>query len=338
MKKPPKRFAHAGGPSNRSVAALVYDGLCSFEFGVAVEMFGLPRPESPAWYDFAVCAVEPGPLRAAGGLQVQAGEGLEVLARAGTVIVPGWRSVDAAIPPTLVEALRAAHARGARLVSFCSGVFVLAATGLLDGRRATTHWRYAEALAARHPRIRVEPDVLYVDEGALLTSAGSAAALDVSLHLIRRDWGPQVANLVARRAVVPAHREGGQAQFIPSPLPVQGEPLGKLLEWMRRHLDQPLPLAELAARAKASERTLLRRFAESTGRTPRQWLIEERMGRARELLEGSTLSVEQIADRCGYASADTLRHHFRRALKLSPARYRERFSHRAGPESRRGTD
>lgn len=330
MKKPPKRLARSQGPSNRSVVALVYDGLCSFEFGVAVEMFGLARPELPAWYDFGICAVEPGPLRAAGGLQVQADHGLEALMRAGTVIVPGWRGVDAPIPPELVEALQAAHARGARLVSFCSGVFVLAATDLLDGRRATTHWRYAEALAARHPRIRVAPDVLYVDEGALLTSAGSAAALDLSLHLIRRDWGPQVANLVARRAVVPAHRDGGQAQFIPSPLPAQGEPMGKLLEWMRRRLDQPLPLAELAARARASERTLLRRFAESTGRTPRQWLIEERLGRARELLEGSTLSVEQIADRCGYASADTLRHHFRRALKLSPVRYRERFSRRAG--------
>jgi AraC family transcriptional activator FtrA len=330
MKNPPKRPSRAEGPANRSVAVLVYDGLCSFEFGVAVEMFGLARPELAGWYDFAVCAVEPGPLRAAGGVQVLATQGLEALAGAGTVIVPGWRGVDAPVPAMLVEALRSAHARGARLVSFCSGVFVLAAAGLLDGRRATTHWRYAEALAMRYPGIRVEPDVLYVDEGTLLTSAGSAAALDLSLHVIRRDWGPQVANQVARRAVVPAHRDGGQAQFIPSPLPVQGESLGKLLEWMRRHLHRPLSLAELAARASASERTLLRRFAESTGRTPRQWLIEERLGRARELLEGSALSVEQIADRCGYASADTLRHHFRRALKLSPARYRERFGRPAG--------
>jgi AraC family transcriptional activator FtrA len=328
MKKPPRSATRAEGPSNRRVAVLVYDGLCSFEFGVAVEMFGLARPELPAWYDFELGAVERGPLRATGGLQVRAERGLEALARAGTVIVPGWRGVDAPVPPVLVDALRRAHARGARLVSFCSGVFVLAATGLLDGRRATTHWRYAGALAARHPRIRVEPDVLYVDEGSLLTSAGSAAALDLSLHLIRRDWGPHAANRVAQRAVVPAHRDGGQAQFIPSPLPAQGEPFGKLLEWMRRHLDRPLPLAELAARARASERTLLRRFAEATGSTPRQWLIEERLGRARELLEGSSLSVEQIADRCGYASADTLRHHFRRALKLSPARYRERFSRR----------
>ena len=328
MKKPPKRSARVEPPDNPRVVALAYDGLCTFEFGIAVEMFGLPRPELPGWYDFRVCAVERGPLRAAGGLTVRADGGLETLADAGTVIVPGWRGVDAVPPPSLLAALRAAHARGARLLSFCSGVFVLAATGLLDGRRATTHWRYAAALAARHPRIRVEPDVLYVDEGTLLTSAGSAAALDLSLHVIRRDYGPQVANQVARRAVVPAHRDGGQAQFIPSPLPEHGESLGTLLEWMRRHLDRALPLAELAARARTSERTLLRRFEAATGRTPRQWLIEERLARARELLEGSRLNVEQIADRCGYGHADSLRHHFRRALGLSPMRYRERFGHR----------
>jgi len=329
MKKPPKRSARIQPPPNRRVVALAYDGLCTFEFGIAVEMFGLPRPELPGWYDFRVCAVERGPLRAAGGLTARADGGLETLDEAGTVIVPGWRGVDAVPPPALLAALRAAHERGARLLSFCSGVFVLAATGLLDGRRATTHWRYADALAARHPRIRVEPDVLYVDEGSLLTSAGSAAALDLSLHLIRRDHGPQVANLVARRAVVPAHRDGGQAQFIPSPLPEYGPSLGTLLEWMRRHLDRPLPLAELAARARTSERTLLRRFEAATGRSPRQWLIEERLARARELLEGSRLNVEQIADRCGYGHADSLRHHFRRALGLSPTRYRERFAHRA---------
>lgn len=327
MKKPPNRVRRPGDAPNLRVAALAYDGLCTFEFGIAVEMFGLPRPEFPHWYEFSVCAAERGPLRAAGGLSVRADAGLEALEEAGTVIVPGWRDVDAPPPPAMLEALRLAHARGARLLSFCSGVFVLAATGLLDGRRATTHWRYAGALSACYPRIHVEPDVLYVDEGSLLTSAGSAAALDLSLHLIRRDHGPQIANEVARRAVVATHRDGGQAQFIPSPLPAQGEPLGKLLEWMRRHLDRPLTLAELAARARTSERTLLRRFEAATGRSPRQWLIEERLGRARQLLEGSRLGIEQIADRCGYGHADSLRHHFRRALGLSPARYRERFGH-----------
>ena len=212
------------------------------------------------------------------------------------------------------------------MLSFCSGVFVLAAAGLLDDRAATTHWRYAQTLAERYPRIHLAPDVLYVDEGNVMTSAGSAAAIDLSLHLIRRDYGPRIANQVARRAVVPTHRDGGQAQFIPAPLPEQGAALGSLLEWMRRRLDQPLPISVLAERARMSERTLLRRFEEATGHSPKQWLVHERLARARELLEGSDLAVEQIADRCGFGSADTLRHHFRRAIKLSPARYRERFA------------
>ena len=327
MKNPPKRHRSRSTPANCDVAVLVYDGLCTFEFGIAVEMFGLPRPELQDWYRFGLCAVDSGPMRAAGGMRVLAESGLEGLESAGTIIVPGWRGVDASPPPALIEALRQAHARGARLLSFCSGVFVLAATGLLDGHRATTHWRYVEALAQRYPRIRIEPDVLYVDEGSLLTSAGSAAALDLSLHLIRRDYGPAVANTVARRAVVPAHRDGGQAQFIQSPLPSHGAGLGKLIEWMRQHLDRPLPLPELAERARMSERTLLRRFEEATGCSPKQWLTRERLGRARELLEGSDMAVERVADLCGFGSADTLRHHFRHHLKLSPARYRERFAH-----------
>ncbi|AHX15188.1 transcriptional regulator [Dyella jiangningensis] len=327
MKNPPKRSRRPSAPANRDVAVLVYDGLCTFEFGIAVEMFGLPRPELRDWYRFRLCAVDRGPMRAAGGMHVLADAGLEGLAGAGTVIVPGWRGIDAAPPAPLLDALRKAHANGARLLSFCSGVFVLAATGLLEGRRATTHWRYVDALAVRFPRIRIEPDVLYVDEGDVLTSAGSAAALDLSLHLIRRDFGPETANSVARRAVVPAHRDGGQAQFIQAPLPEQGATLGKLLEWMRRHIDQPLPLIELAERARMSERTLLRRFEEATGCSPKQWLTRERLNRARELLEGSDLPVERVADVCGFGSADTLRHHFRHHVKLSPARYRERFAH-----------
>lgn len=310
------------------MVALVYDGLCTFEFGIAVEMFGLARPEWPDWYQFQLCGVDRGPMRAAGGMRVLADGGLERLEDAGTIIVPGWRGVDAAPPAALLEGLRQAHARGARLLSFCSGVFVLAATGLLDGRRATTHWRYAELLAQRYPRIRIEPDVLYVDEGQLLTSAGSAAALDLSLHLIRRDYGPEAANAVARRAVVPAHRDGGQAQFIRQPMPSHGEGLGTLLEWMRKHLEQPQTIAMLAARARVSERTLLRRFEDATGHTPKQWLTQERLGRARQLLEAGELGMERVAQVCGFGSADTLRHHFRQHVKLSPARYRERFAHR----------
>jgi len=326
MKKSPNRQRRAAGPLNRRVVVLVYDGLCTFEFGIAVEMFGLARPELAEWYDFRLCAVDRGPMRADGGLRVLADGGLEQLATAGTIIVPGWRGVDATPPAPLLDALRAAHARGARLLSYCSGVFVLAATGLLDGHRATTHWRYVDALTQRYPQVFIEPDVLYVDEGSLLTSAGSAAALDLSLHLIRRDYGPEIANTVARRAVVPAHRDGGQAQFIQSPLPAQGVGLAKLLDWMRRHMDQPQPISVLAARARMSERTLLRRFEETTGCSPKQWLTRERLGRARELLEGSEMGVERIAEVCGFGSTDTLRHHFRLHLQLSPARYRDRFA------------
>lgn len=325
MKNMPKPKQRAGSRRGHRVAVLAYAGLCTFEFGIAVEVFGLPRPEIAGWYRFDVCAVEPGPLAATGGFKLLAGGGLEKLSRAETVIVPGWRGIHAPVPERLIRALRAAHARGARLVSFCSGVFVLAATGLLDGRRATTHWRYAEALARAYPAIRIEPDVLYVDEGRLLTSAGSAAALDLSLHLVRRDHGPRIANQVARRLVIPPHRDGGQAQFIDRPVQQEGAALAALFDWMRGNLQRRLPIRLLARRARMSERTFLRRFAAATGTTPKDWIVNQRLQRARELLEGSALAVERVATECGFGSADTLRHHFRTRLKLSPRRYRERF-------------
>ena len=307
------------------MAVLAYDGLCTFEFGIAVEVFGLPRPEIPNWYRFTVCAIEPGPLAATGGFQLIAPGGLEHLRQADTVIVPGWRGIHTPVPESLIKALRAAHGRGARLVSFCSGVFVLAAAGLLAGRRATTHWRYAAQLAAAYPDIRIEPDVLYVDEGEILTSAGSAAALDLSLHLVRGDHGAHIANQVARRLVIPPHRDGGQAQFIDRPVQQEGAALAALFEWMRRNLQRDLPISVLAKQARMSGRTFLRRFEEATGTTPKDWVINERLNRARELLEGSGMAVERVATECGFGSADTLRHHFRTRLKLSPKRYRDRF-------------
>lgn len=314
-------------PPNRAVAALAYDGLCTFEFGVAVEVFGLPRPELPEWYRFTVCAAEPGPLRAIGGVQVTAGAGLEGLDQAGTIVVPGWRDIREAPPEPLLAALQRAHGRGARLVSICSGVFVLAAAGVLAGRRATTHWRYAEALAARYPDIRVVPDVLYVDEGQVLTSAGSAAGLDLCLHIVRRDWGARVANQVARRLVVPPHREGGQAQFVDRPVGAEDRPrLAALFDWARQHLAEDLPLDRLADRAGMSLRTFLRRFRDATGTTPAEWLVGERLRLAREMLETTAWPVERIATECGFGSADTLRHHFRRRLATSPARYRASFN------------
>jgi len=313
---------------NRLVAAVVYDGLCTFEYGCVAEVFGLPRPElGRDWYRFATCAAEPGALRAMGGLKVTADAGLATLARAGTIVIPGWKGIDVEPPAPLVRALLSAHRRGARLVSICSGVAVLAATGLLDGKRATTHWRYAAALARRYPRIRIDPDVLYIDEGDILTSAGSAAGLDLCLHIVRRDFGAKTANHVARRLVIPPHRRGGQAQFIERPLPRDDDRhrLSALLDRLHAGLDRESSIGELAKSVAMSERTFLRRFRETTGTTPNDWLISARVERARELLESSALPIEAVATDCGFGSAVTLRHHFRRKVGVSPTDYQRRF-------------
>jgi AraC family transcriptional activator FtrA len=323
---------------NHLVVALAYDRLSTFEFGIAVEVFGLPRPEmGPDWYRFAVCAIEPGPLRAIGGFQIMADGGLELLDRADTIVIPGWRGASKEpVPPELIDALRRAHARGARLMSICSGVFALAATGLLSGRRATTHWHYAEQLSQAYPDIEVEPDVLYVDEGRVLTSAGSAAGIDLCLHVVRADFGPEIANRLARRLVVPPHREGGQAQFIERPVPPAREGLrfAPLFDRMRARLGEEQLVAELAAEAGMSVRTFLRRFKAATGLPPGEWLLTERLVRARELLETTGHSIESIADATGFGSAATLRHHFRARLGTSPAAYRTRFA----PGSKRAAD
>jgi AraC family transcriptional activator FtrA len=310
----------------RHVAALAYDGLGTFELGIVTEVFGLPRPEmGHGWYRFRVCSHERGPLRATGGLVLETRSGLAELARAGTIIIPGWRVHDTP-PAPLVAALRRAHARGARLVSICSGVFVLAATGLLDGRRATTHWRYVETLRSRYPKIRVEPDVLYIDEGAILTSAGSAAGIDLCLHLVRRDFGAEIANQVARRLVVPPVREGGQAQFAVRPIVSEGSPgLAPLLEWAQAHLDRTLTVDDLAARANMSARTFARRFKQETGTTPHRWLLHQRILSAQQLLERSDRPIDWIAASVGLQRAATLREHFRRMLKTTPSAYRRAF-------------
>jgi len=315
-------------PSNPLVVALAYDGLCAFEFSCAAEVFGLARPELGAgWYRFETCAAERRPLRGQYGLRLSAMHGLERLRRAGTIVIPGWKGVEVPVPARIVDALRDAHARGARLLSICSGAFVLAATGLLDGRRATTHWRYADALRRRYPRIEVDPDVLYIDEGALLTSAGSAAGLDLCLHLVRRDWGARVANHVARRLVIPPHRDGGQAQYVERPVEaVDRHALSPLLDTMRRRLAEPLSIARLARMASMSERSFMRHFKAATGLTPTDWLVRTRVERARELLEDSRHSVERIAGLTGFGTATTLRHHFRRRVGASPRAYRERFA------------
>jgi AraC family transcriptional regulator, transcriptional activator FtrA len=318
----PKPRRQPDGPANSTVAVLAYDGLCTFEFGIAVEAFGLPRPELGELYRCVVCGIEPGPFRALGGIQVSAEAGLEAVATAGTIVVPGWRDPREVPPAPLIDALRAAAARGARLMSLCSGIFVLAATGLLDGRRATTHWRYFELLAAMYPEIEIVPDVLYVDGGDILTAAGSAAGLDLCLHVIRRDHGPRIANAVARRLVLPAHREGDQAQIVERPLPAEGARLAKVLDWARAHLDRDLTVTLLAERAGMSSRNFIRRVRDATGLPPARWLLEVRLARARDLLAATDMRIEQVATDCGFGSADTLRHHFRNRLKASPSRYR----------------
>ena len=318
-------------PRQRRVAVLAYDGLCTFEFALAVEVFGLPRPELEVpWYQFAVCAAERGPLRATGGVTVQAPGGLALLERAGTIVIPGWRDLDAPPPRALLAALRSAHRRGARLVSICSGAFLLAATGLLDGKRATTHWRYARRFAERFPRVALQPDVLYVDEGTLLTSAGSAAGLDLCLHLVRRDYGAAVANQVARRLVIAPHREGGQAQFVEEPVPPsdEGSPLAPVVEWALRNLREPISVRRLARRAAMSERTFRRRFEGHLGTSPAPWLIGQRIIAAQRLLETSRLSMEAVAERVGMGTSANLRHHFKAQVGTVPARYRRTFQGR----------
>ncbi len=314
--------------AHRRVAALVYDGLCTFEFAIAVEVFGLPRPELPVdWYRFSVCSLEAGPARATGGVRVTAKSGLASLRGAGTIVIPGWRDPDERPPEKLLAALRRAHGRGARLMSICSGVFVLAAAGLLDGKRATTHWRYVEKLRVGYPEIEVEPDVLYVDEGRILTSAGSAAGIDLCLHVVRRDYGADIANVVARRLVVPPHRDGGQAQYVREAVRHDAAPgLAPVLEWAVGNVRRPMTVNDLARRARMSLRTFARRFADETGTTPYRWLTEQRLIAAQRRLETTHDAIDQVAEAAGFDTAETLRHHFRRAFGTTPTAYRKRFS------------
>jgi AraC family transcriptional activator FtrA len=317
---------------HRDVVALAYQGLCTFEFGIVVEVFGLPRPElNVDWYRFKVCLIEPGPVRATGGITVGAPFELRTLNRAGTIVIPGWRDPDEDPPEVLIKAIQRAHRRGARLVSICSGVFVLAAAGLLDGKRVTTHWRYIDRLMARFPHVRVEPDVLYTDEGTILTSAGSAAGIDLCLHLVRRDYGAAIANQVARRLVVPPHRDGGQSQYIPRairPHPERG--LGRLMEWIQENLHEELTVDDLAKRASMSSRTFARRFREEAGTTPHRWLTHQRLLNAQNRLETGDESIDEVAQAVGMQTAATLRHYFRRMLRTTPTAYRRRFGRSTG--------
>ncbi|WP_308287127.1 helix-turn-helix domain-containing protein [Actinomadura parmotrematis] len=308
-----------------TVALAVTDGILHFELSLAHEVFSSPPPAAAAsWYELAVCGA--GPVCTDGRFLLQPDAGLDRLATAGTVIVPGWADVDVPPPPDLVEAVRAAHRAGARVASLCTGAFVLAAAGLLDGRRATTHWAHTGDLAARHPEVDVDPDVLYIDNGSVLTSAGKAAALDLCLHLVRRDHGSAAANAIARRLVVPPHRPGGQAQFVAAPVPERPDhPLGDVLAWASARLDRPLTVEDMARRANLSSRHLGRHFRAMTGTTPLQWLLTQRVHRAQELLETTDDGIDAIAEATGMGTAATLRRHFHRTVGVPPDAYRRTF-------------
>ncbi|MFI8360397.1 helix-turn-helix domain-containing protein [Streptomyces sp. NPDC085612] len=298
--------------------------LLHFELAVAYEIFGNPpREATRGWYDVVLCG--PGPVRV-GPFTVEPGHGLEHLAAADTVIVPACADVDQPPPAELVEAVRAAHEAGARIASLCTGAFVLGAAGLLDGRSATTHWAHTAELAARHPLARVDADVLYTDNGSVLTAAGKAAAVDLCLHLIHLDHGAAIANSVARRLVMSPHRRGGQAQFVTTPVQAATDhALTDLLAWAQQRLDRPLTVTDLARRAHTGPRNLGRRFRDVVGQTPMQWLLAQRVRRAQELLEATDESVEAIARATGMGTATTLRRQFKRIVGVPPADYRRSF-------------
>ncbi|MEV5506758.1 GlxA family transcriptional regulator [Streptomyces orinoci] len=321
----------AGGRPHR-VAVIVDEGSNPFELGVATELFGLRRPElGRQWYDFTLCSARPALSMHAGFFTLSQVAGLEAVDGADTVIVPNRPDPLRGPDPAVLDAVARAARRGARMMSFCTGAFVLAAAGVLDGRRATTHWLWSREFAERHPAVRLEPDVLFVDDGMVLTAAGSAAALDLGLYVIGRDHGAEVANAVSRRLVFAAHRDGGQRQFVEQPLPALPDTsLAPVLEWARQRLDRPLGVAELAARAAVSPATLHRRFRAELGTTPLAWLTSERTLLARRLIELGELPLEAVARASGLGTAANLRTQLRRRTGLSPSAYRERFGLRRG--------
>src|SRR5689334_1683248 len=309
----------------KNVAAVVLDGVNPFELAVVCEVFGIDRSDDglPV-YDFAVASAEGPLLNTRAGFSMNVAHGLERLEEADLIAVPaGARYGSREFPPELLEALRRGVERGARVLSVCSGVFVLAAAGLLDDRRCAVHWHDADRLALAYPRLTVEPDVLYVDEDPVITSAGTAAGIDACLHIVRKEQGPEVANKIARRMVVPPHRDGGQAQYIERPLPKGPcDTVGEVLVWMEEHLDQEVTVEQLAARAHMAPRTFARRFQQETGTTPYRWILRQRVLRAQELLEGTDETMDAIAWRTGFGTAAAMRYQFVRALGTTPNAYR----------------
>ncbi|MCQ4206679.1 GlxA family transcriptional regulator [Streptomyces longispororuber] len=331
----PRPGPRPGSPAPHRVVALLRPPQSTFPLACATEVFGDHGPAIPARYTFGTCTEHPGPVRTLAGYDILISDGLDALDRADTVLVPGWQEPAGAGPsPAVLDAIRRAHRRGARVVGLCSGTAVLAAAGLLDGRRAATHWADAAELAARFPRVQVDPAVLYVDHGDVATSAGSAAAIDLCLHLVSRDQGAAHALRVARRLVMPPHREGCQLQY--AELPAAGtapESLAPLLDWLTDRLDQPTSVADMASRAQVSARTLTRRFTDQLGVSPGRWLLDRRIAATRALLEETDLPVETIAHRVGLSSAVNLRRRFHEALRTTPAAYRRTFRTRRSPSA-----
>jgi AraC family transcriptional regulator, transcriptional activator FtrA len=311
--------------------------MAMFEFGVACDIFGTDWSADFGipWYEFEVCAPDPVALTVEGGFRLQLDRDLTGLESAGTVVVLPAESAGGA-PPEVLAALRAAHDRGARIISLCTGAFVLAAAGLLTGRRATTHWSECALLARQYPEVLVDPAVLYVDDGDIMTSAGSAASIDLCVHLVRQDYGAEVAASLARQLVVPPYRDGGQAQYIDAPLPALDETdlFTETLAWMQENLDRPLTIDQVATRAAMSRRTFARRFAAATGTTPYQWLLRQRLQLAQRLLETSDIPVDLVAERTGFCTAANLRKHFGRRVRTTPQAYRNTFRARTAPAER----
>ncbi|MFG1798131.1 helix-turn-helix domain-containing protein [Nocardia sp. NPDC049149] len=306
------------------VALALSDQVGLYELAAPCTIFGTDRSElteGRGWYDFRVCA--PGATQVGSWFVSATPYTYDDLLDADTVVVPACHDVNLQPPADLVDALRQAHRRGARMVSLCTGAFVLAEAGLLDGRRATTHWMHAGTLARRYPRVEVDPDVLYIDEHPVLTSAGKSAALDLCLYLVRKDFGASVANTVARRLVTPPHREGGQAQFISTPsVPRTPDRLADTVAWAHENLDQPITIDDLARRAGVSVRTLHRQFRSQLGTNPLTWLHHQRLARAQELLEHTDYTIDRIAERSGFGTAHALRRHFQSILHTTPDAYR----------------
>jgi len=322
------------------IAVLALDSVVAFDLAIAAQVFG--HEEERERYELAVCAQRAGRVATSTGFDIVAPHGLAAVRRADTVIVPGYERTDRPVPPAVVRVLQAADRRGARLISICTGAFALAAAGVLDGRRATTHWRSAAALRDRHPGIEVDASVLYVDEGRVLTSAGVAAGIDLCLHVVARDHGAAAANRIARRMVVAAQRGGGQAQFVERSVPPPADGgLARTRAWMLDRLDQPVTVAAMAHHAMRSKRSFARHFRAETGTTPLRWMHEQRILHARRLLEETDLPVEEIASRSGFGTATTLREHFGRATRTTPTAYRRAFAAPSGagngsPARRRG--